>query len=196
MVPRYHFVQTAKTDAIIVQSGISHWKIALKIFFLWKRKLKCLKCVVGRLILIFSIYHSLASTCLLVQCSPTRGHLRRWPTFKTFVVKKTSTCVTFNVYYMQVTVCPKPGTPKMYQNGPQMSNYCAQLPPHTGLYIHGWPQIQKSPYGYTQGPKFIVFQNARIQTIFEGVKKTYFKFNQITMRPAYNCEELFFEQNI
>ena len=23
------------------------------------------------------------------------------------------------------------------QNGPQMSNYCAQLPPHTGLYIHG-----------------------------------------------------------
>ena len=36
------------------------------------------------------------------------------------------------------TVCPKLfGTPKMYQNGPQMSNYCAQLPPHTGLYIHG-----------------------------------------------------------
>ena len=59
----------------------------------------------------------------------------------------------------------------MYQNGPQMSNYCAQLPPHTQLYIHGRPQIQKSPYGYTQGPKFIVFQNARIQTIFEGVKK-------------------------
>ena len=84
----------------------------------------------------------------------------------------------------------------MYQNGPQMSNYCAQLPPHTRLYIHGGPQIQKSPYGYTQGPKFIVFQNARIQTIFEGVKKTYFKFNQITMRPAYNCEELIFEQNI
>ena len=25
--------------------------------------------------------------------------------------------------------------------------------------------------------------------------KTYFKFNQITMRPAYNGEELFFEQN-
>ena len=80
---------------------------------------------------------------------------------------------------------------QMYQNRPQMSNYCAQLPPHTGLYIHGWPQIQKSPYGYTQGSKFIVFQNARIQTIFEDVKKTYFKFNQITMRPAYNCEELF-----
>ena len=76
-----------------------------------------------------------------------------------------------------------------------MSNYCAQLPPHTGLYIHGWPQIQKSPHGYTQGPKFIVFQNARIQTIFEDVKKTYFKFNQITMRPSYNGEELFFEQN-
>ena len=95
------------------------------------------------------------------------------------------------------TVCPKLfGTPKMYQNGPQMSNYCAQMPPHTLLYIHGGPQIQKSPYGYTQGPKFIVFQNARIQTIFEGVKKTYFKFNQITMRPAYNCEELIFEQNI
>ena len=56
------------------------------------------------------------------------------------------------------TVCPKLfGTPKMYQNGPQMSNYCVQMPPHTGLYIHGWPQIQKSPYGYTQGPKFIVF---------------------------------------
>ena len=37
-----------------------------------------------------------------------------------------------------VTVCPKLfGTPKMYQNGPQMSNYCAQLPLHTGLYIHG-----------------------------------------------------------
>ena len=37
-----------------------------------------------------------------------------------------------------LTVCPKLfGTPKMYQNGPQMSNYCAQLPPHTGLYIHG-----------------------------------------------------------
>ena len=36
------------------------------------------------------------------------------------------------------TVCPKLfGTPKMYQNGPQMSNYCAQMPPHTGLYIHG-----------------------------------------------------------
>ena len=83
----------------------------------------------------------------------------------------------------------------MYQNGPQMSSYCAQLPPHTQLYIHGRPQIQKSPYGYTQGPKFIVFQNARIQTIFEDVKKTYFKFNQITMRPAYNGEELFFEQN-
>ena len=94
------------------------------------------------------------------------------------------------------TVCPKLfGTPKMYQNGPQMSNYCAQLPPHTRLYIHGRPQILKSPYGYTQGPKFIVFQNARIQTIFEDVKKTYFKFNQITMRPAYNGEELFFEQN-
>ena len=59
-----------------------------------------------------------------------------------------------------------------------MSNYCAQLPPHTQLNIHGRPQIQKSPYGYTQGPKFIFFQNARIQTIFEGVKKTYFKFNQ------------------
>ena len=83
----------------------------------------------------------------------------------------------------------------MYQNGLQMSNYCAQLPPHTRLYIHGRPQIQKSPYGYTQGPTFIVFQNARIQTIFEDVKKTYFKFNQITMRPAYNGEELFFEQN-
>ena len=94
------------------------------------------------------------------------------------------------------TVCPKLfGTPKMYQNGLQMSNYCAQLPPHTRLYIHGRPQILKSPYGYTQGPKFIVFQNARIQTIFEDVKKTYFKFNQITMRPAYNGEELFFEQN-
>ena len=91
------------------------------------------------------------------------------------------------------TVCPKLfGTPKMYQNGPQMSNYCAQLPPHTGLDIHGWPQIQKSPYGYTH---FIVFQNAIIQTIFEDVKKAYFKFNQITMRPAYNGEELFFEQN-
>ena len=36
------------------------------------------------------------------------------------------------------TVCPKLfGTPKMYQNRPQMSNYCAQLPPQTGLYIHG-----------------------------------------------------------
>ena len=59
----------------------------------------------------------------------------------------------------------------MYQNGPQMSNYCAQLPPHTQLYIHGRPQIQKSPYEYTKGPKFIVFQNARIQTIFEDVEK-------------------------
>ena len=94
------------------------------------------------------------------------------------------------------TVCPKLfGPQKMYQNGPQMSNYCAQMPPHTRLYIHGGPQIQKSPYGYTQGPKFIVFQNARIQTIFEDVKKAYFKFNHITMRPAYNGEELFFEQN-
>ena len=104
-----------------------------------------------------------------------------------------------NLYLISVsqnTVCPKLfGTPKMYQNGLQMSNYCAQLPPHTRLYIHGRPQILKSPYGYTQGPKFIVFQNARIQTIFEDVKKTYFKFNQITMRPAYNGEELFFEQN-
>ena len=27
------------------------------------------------------------------------------------------------------------------------------------------------------------------------MKKTYFKFNQISMRPAYNGEELFFEQN-
>ena len=79
----------------------------------------------------------------------------------------------------------------MYQNGPQISNYCAQLPPNTQLYIHGRPQIQKSP----KGPKFVVFQNARIQTIFEDVKKTYFKFNNITMRPAYNGEELFFEQN-
>ena len=67
-----------------------------------------------------------------------------------------------------------------------------------GLYsksfpMSGRPQIQKFPYGYTQGSKFIVFQNARIQTIFEDVKKAYFKFNQITMRPAYNGEELFFE---
>ena len=94
------------------------------------------------------------------------------------------------------TVCPKLfGTPKMYQNGLQMSKYCAQLPPHTRLYIHDRPQILKSPYGYTQGPKFIVFQNARIQNIFEDVKKTYLKFNQITMRHAYNGEELFFEQN-
>ena len=76
-----------------------------------------------------------------------------------------------------------------------MSNYCAQLPPHTRLYIHGRPQIQKSPYRYTQDPKLIVFQNARIQTIFECLKKTYFKFNQITRRPAYNDGELFFEQN-
>ena len=83
----------------------------------------------------------------------------------------------------------------MYQNGLQMSNYSAQLPLHTRLYIHGRPQILKSPYGYTLGPKFIVFQNARIQTIFEDVKKAYFQFNQITMRPAYNGEELFFEQN-
>ena len=82
----------------------------------------------------------------------------------------------------------------MYQNGPQISNYCAQLPPNTQLYIHGRPQIQKSPY-YTQGSKFIVFQNARIQTIFEDVKKTYFKLNHIKMRPAYYGEELFFEQN-
>jgi len=43
--------------------------------------------------------------------------------------------------------------------------------------------------GYTQGPKCIVFENARIQTIFEDVKKTYFKFNQITMRPSYNDEK-------
>ena len=78
------------------------------------------------------------------------------------------------------TVCPKLfGAPKMYQNRPQMSNYCAQLPQHTRLYIHGRPQMQKSPYGYTQGPKFKVFQNVRIQTIFEGMKKTYFKFNHI-----------------
>ena len=77
-----------------------------------------------------------------------------------------------------------------------MSNYCAQMPPHTRLYIHGGPQIQISPYGYTQGPKFIVFQNARIQTNFEGVKKTYFKFNQITMRPAYNCESCFLAKYI
>ena len=83
----------------------------------------------------------------------------------------------------------------MYQNGPQMSNYYAQLCPLTQFYIHGLPQIQKSPYGYTQGPKFIFFQNARIQTIFEVVKKAYFKFNQITMRAAYFGEELFFEQN-
>ena len=82
----------------------------------------------------------------------------------------------------------------MYQNGPQISNNCAQLPPHTQLYIHGRPQIQKSPYGSTQGPKFIVFQIARIPTILEVVKKTCFKFNQITMRPAYDGEELFFEQ--
>ena len=80
----------------------------------------------------------------------------------------------------------------MYQNGPQISNYCA---PHTRLYIHGRPQIQKYPYGYMQGPKFIVFQIAKIQTIFEDVKKTDFKFNQITMRFAYNGEELFFKQN-
>ena len=82
----------------------------------------------------------------------------------------------------------------MYQNGPQMSNYCAQLPPHTGLYIHGGHQIQKSPHWYTQGPTFIFFQNARTETIFEDVKKTYFKFNHTTMRPAYNGEELFFKQ--
>ena len=104
------------------------------------------------------------------------------------------TLFTIHTLVDKTTVCPKLfGTLKMYQNWPQMSNYCAQLPPHTGLYIHGWPQIQKSPYGYTQGPKFIGFQNARIQTIFEDVKKAYFKFNQITMRPAYNGEELFFE---
>ena len=83
----------------------------------------------------------------------------------------------------------------MYQNVPQMSKYCAQQPPRTGLYIDGLPQIKKSPYGYTQGPKFIVFQNAKIQTIFEDVKKTYFKFNHITMRPAYYGVELIFEQN-
>ena len=94
------------------------------------------------------------------------------------------------------TVCPKLfGTPKKYQNGPQISNYWAQQPPYTRLYIHGRPQIQKSPYGSTQGPKFIVLQIVRIQTILEDVKKTCFKFNQITMRPAYNGEELFFEQN-
>ena len=46
-----------------------------------------------------------------------------------------------------------------------------------------------------QGTKFIVFQNARIQTIFEVVKKAYFKFNQIIMRSAYDGEEPFFEQN-
>ena len=60
--------------------------------------------------------------------------------------------------YVTGTVCPKLfGPQKMYQNGPQMSNYCAQLPPHTRLYIHGRPQIQKSPYGYTQDSKLIVF---------------------------------------
>ena len=99
-------------------------------------------------------------------------------------------------HFLALTVCPKLfGTQKMYQNGPQMSNYCAQLPPHARFIIHGIPKTQKSPYGNTQGPKFIVFRNARIQTIFEDVKKTYFKFNQITMRPAYNDGELFFEQN-
>ena len=69
----------------------------------------------------------------------------------------------------------------MCQNGPQMSNFCALLRPHTRLYIHGRPQIQKSPYGYTQGPKFIVFQNARIQTIFEDVKK-----NILQIQPDHN----------
>ena len=82
------------------------------------------------------------------------------------------TQINFDNIFLKATVCPKLfGTPKMYQNGPQMANYCAQMPPHTRLYIHGGPQIQKCPYGCTQGPKFIVFQNARIQTIFEGVKK-------------------------
>jgi len=53
-----------------------------------------------------------------------------------FVMK--NSFYSFSDTYAQVTVCPKLfGTPKMYQNGPQMSNYCAQLPPHTGLYIHG-----------------------------------------------------------
>ena len=108
------------------------------------------------------------------------------------VTKKPSKIDNLGVYWLQPIVCPKLfRIPKMYQIGPQMSNYCAQLPPHPLLYIHGRPQIQKFPYGHTHGPKFIVFQNARIQTIFEGVKKTYFKFNQITMRPAYNGEKLF-----
>ena len=49
--------------------------------------------------------------------------------------------------------------------------------------------------GTHKGQKFIVFQNARIQTIFKDVKKAYIKFSQITMRPAYHGEELFFEQN-
>ena len=75
-----------------------------------------------------------------------------------------------------------------------MSNYCAQLPPHTPLYIDGRPQFQKPSYGYTQGPEFIVFQNDKILTIFEDVKKTYFKFNQITMRLAYYGEELYFSK--
>ena len=72
------------------------------------------------------------------------------PIFPDFIVET----VTFYKY----TVCPKLfGPPKMYLKGPQMSNYCAQMPSHTRLYIHGGPQIQKSPFGYTQGPKFIVF---------------------------------------
>ena len=85
----------------------------------------------------------------------------------------------------------------MYQNGPQVSNYCAQMPPHTRLYIHGRPQIQKNPYGYTQGPKFIVFQNARIQTICEGVKK-----NILQIQPYHNetcllgCSKFFGDMGI
>ena len=63
--------------------------------------------------------------------------------------------------------------------------------------IYQWltsnPKI--SIWVHTRAKIHSFFKNARIQTIFEDVKKTYFKFNQITMRPAYNGDELFFEQN-
>ena len=60
-----------------------------------------------------------------------------------------------------------------------MSNYCAQLPPHARLIIHGRPKTQKSPYGSTQGPKFTVFEIARIQTIFEDVEKAYRRLTDV-----------------
>ena len=73
------------------------------------------------------------------------------------------------------------GTPKMYQNGPQMSNYCAQLPPQTLSYINAKTSNPKISIWVHTRAKIHSFSKCQNSDHFWGCKK-----NILQIQPHHN----------